>query len=424
MASELDFQLHQQGEGLALQADDASVNPLATIDAGGETFFDEFDYAQKNATPARALASMRRTAGEGSSDPQIEQAPLREGGDFSRDLIDTYFRQMGNRVRLSHEEEIALAKRIEAGQQIILKQLWRIPMLTDHVLEWADQVGQGNRRLRDFVEISTLGDESSLHEGDEQIANGAAECEGTRVGDDYGVEAATKEKTGLPSAKVQAVGLADREALLMPGVLARTSHISKIAADIARLSRAHVTALAHGEEFEKDNFARLENLLASLERDMEGLHLYADRVQDLIEMLEAEQRMLRQAEQELLRLARQRNGDLHVDRIAEPRTKILTITERAGAPAATLHAVVKEIQRTQRQIEREREELVQSNLRLVISIAKKYRRRCSLDFLDLIQEGNLGLMRAVEKFDYRRGVKVSMYGCPRSRKMFSSGFIA
>lgn len=88
---------------------------------------------------------------------------------------------------------------------------------------------------------------------------------------------------------------------------------------------------------------------------------------------------------------------------------IQVIAERVGAPTATLRNIVSGVREAQRDIRNARERLVRSNLRLVVSMAKKYRRRCSLDFLDLVQEGNLGLLRAVEKFDYRRGVKVSTY---------------
>ena len=109
----------------------------------------------------------------------------------------------------------------------------------------------------------------------------------------------------------------------------------------------------------------------------------------------------------------QRHSDLppHRDaaRVAELQVKILADHGRAGVPIATLRRTVAEVHQARRDIRSAREELVRSHLRLVVSIAKKYSRRSSLDFLDLIQEGNLGLMRAVEKFDYRHGVKVSTY---------------
>lgn len=106
-------------------------------------------------------------------------------------------------------------------------------------------------------------------------------------------------------------------------------------------------------------------------------------------------------------------GDLHphhdAARVAELQAKILAIAGRAGVPIATLRRTVTGVRQARRDVNSAREELVRSHLRLVVSIAKKYRRRSSLDFLYLIQEGNLGLMRAVEKFDYRYGVKVSTY---------------
>jgi len=109
---------------------------------------------------------------------------------------------------------------------------------------------------------------------------------------------------------------------------------------MASLGRAGVAASSDDQNFDEDDLARREELLASLEREMEGLRLHSDRVQDLIDVLEAEQRTLRLIEQELLRSVRTRDGDLQIAGRAGLRTKILEIAKRSGAPAATLHAVV------------------------------------------------------------------------------------
>jgi RNA polymerase primary sigma factor len=167
------------------------------------------------------------------------------------------------------------------------------------------------------------------------------------------------------------------------------------------------------------------------------LHLNSDRITDLLAELEREQHLIRQTEQELLRLAercgmarkdllrRYPGQELSVhwlkemvppalsggaaDDVAELQGKLLAITRRVGVPIGKFRSVLAEVNRARREVQTAREEMMKAHLRLVVSIAKKYRGRSSVEFLDLIQEGNIGLMRAIEKFDYRRGVKVSTY---------------
>src|SRR5439155_7772632 len=189
--------------------------------------------------------------------------------------------------------------------------------------------------------------------------------------------------------------------------------------------------------------ARLRDLLTRFAAEMTDLRLNPERIGDLVVALEREQASLAQIERELLRLgercgiARKQLFDRHLGReldphwlgdpasfagpgsqtlarrdgprVAELRAALATIARRVGLPIATLRSVMTEVRKAQRDIKQAREEMVRANLRLVVSIAKKYRRNSSLHFLDLIQEGNMGLMHAVEKFDYRRGVKVSTY---------------
>jgi RNA polymerase primary sigma factor len=335
--------------------------------------------------------------------PLAKADPDREPG-FSRDLIDTYFRQMGNDELLSRDAEIALAKRIEAAQQAVLERLCRVPLLMDRIDQWAGELRQGRRRLADLVDLSKSAD----------ALLGAGAGQAMRSGQD--VSAAVEESP--------------QEARLRGLLMARLDGIVALVPEITRLSARRIEAAARGRDLAKKPGARLLGLASRFAAGIGTLYVSADRIADLLGELEREQQLLRQAEQDLTRLA-QRNGIARKDLLARYRGQELclgwlaetapaadvarvqgdleAIAQRIGLPIGAFRAIVAEVDRARRALQAAREDMVKAHLRLVVSIAKKYRRRSSVEFLDLIQEGNIGLMHAIEKFDYRRGVKVSTY---------------
>jgi len=290
---------------------------------------------------------------------------------LSRDLIDTYFRQMGGRELLSREGEIALAKRIEAAQLALLKHLFSVPMVVGQIVRWGDELRAEQRSLRDLIDLSQCDGEAAAAEGAEPKTAGAA---------DEPPETEARDAA----------------------IIARIRKLSAPANEIAKLAKARVDAAARGRNISKARRERLEALLVKFAGAMmAGVRLHPDRLADLIAMVDQEQRTLRQIERDLHRLGKSAPAALHE---AKP-----ALARRVGLPIEAFSAAASAVARARGEVRRGQEEMVRAHLRLVVAIAKKYRRFTSLHLLDLIQEGNLGLMHAVEKYDHRRGVKVSTY---------------
>jgi RNA polymerase primary sigma factor len=177
--------------------------------------------------------------------------------------------------------------------------------------------------------------------------------------------------------------------------------MGRAADEIAAITKRRLSQLTRGRDISKANRARLQQLLTKFGADVARLRLRADRVADLMAALEGELRALAQAEREF---AAVRGGD--VDELVREQ---IASARRVGLPVAEFRGVAAVVRKARREVVRGREEMVRAHLPLVVAIAKKYRRNGAMDLLDLIQEGNMGLMHAIEKFDHRRGVKVSTY---------------
>jgi RNA polymerase primary sigma factor len=292
-------------------------------------------------------------------------------------------------------------------------------MLIGQVAAWRAALEEGRVRVRDLVEMAML-------ETEEQDGAPAEEA------DDDSDSAADEEAGGE---------LARREARLMPAVMTRLERIAAIADEVARLAGKRIDCLARGSDVTARAQTRIQNLLADAGRELAELHLHPERIGALVQEVEREQHLLQRLERELMHVAEAsgigrktvielyHGRELHPDlvgagrersvraklrkdetaRLTELHDELLATARRTGVSISDFRSVLAELGRARRAVKRAREELVTSHLRLVVSIAKKYRRHTSLDLLDLIQEGNLGLMHAVEKFDHRRGVKLATY---------------
>jgi RNA polymerase primary sigma factor len=341
------------------------------------------------------------------------------------DPVRMYLREMGSVELLSREGEIAIAKRIEAGRDMMIGGLCESPLTFQAILRWHEAVRSTPPRmlLRDVIDLEAT---QSAGNPDGAPADAAAEEE-FEEGDEG-------EGMGL--------SLSALEEKLKPEVLANFEQIESLYGKLAKLSNKRMEAYTSGEELagrgEKNYEKQRRELIALVEK----VHLHNNRIEELVDQLKGLNRKLTVLEGQVLRLAEshkvkreeflqhwrgseldpgwiERVGALpgkawkafvakHTDEVEAIRSRIGEVANTTGLPIGEFKRVYATVSRGERDMTQAKKEMIEANLRLVISIAKKYTNR-GLQFLDLIQEGNIGLMKAVDKFEYRRGYKFSTY---------------
>jgi len=376
------------------------------------------------------------------------------------DPVRMYLREMGAVELLSREGEIAIAKRIEAGRDTMILGLCESPITFHAIIMWSEALNSEEMQLREILDLDAmLSKEPPVEKMEEDEEDDSGEISeataGPSIRDDDEVEdheeegdededgdgAARRKREEEDDDEDNTMSLAQMEAALKPDAIERFARITDLFKKFEKLQAERVDVLGRGEEFPKAKENKYEKLREDLTAEVESVQFHATKIEYLVDNLYAFNRRLTALGGQMLRLAERHKvkrkdfldayvgnelddtwlqanakkdkkwaafADKEADAVERIRAEIADIASATGMSLSEFRRIVNMVQKGEREARIAKKEMVEANLRLVISIAKKYTNR-GLQFLDLIQEGNIGLMKAVDKFEYRRGYKFSTY---------------
>ncbi len=372
---------------------------------------EESEEAETAAAPKDELAEDEEQAGN------ISEASVSR----TDDPVRMYLREMGTVELLSREGEIAIAKRIEAGRDMMIRGLCESPLTFRAIIAWHEALNNGRVLLRDVIDLEAM--QAGSEPGDTSF-EASEEMEEDEDGEGAGMSLSALEEK------------------LKPEIFQNFDEIEKLYEKLSKMQTKRIDNLTAGVDVNSRSEKAYEKLRDELVAKVEQVRLHNNRIEELVAQLKVLNQRLNGLEGQLLRLAentkvsreeflqhyRGREMDpgwvqyvaelpgkgwkdfakKHESQANELRAQIGKVASEAGLPIEEFRRVYTTVSRGERDSTRAKKEMIEANLRLVISIAKKYTNR-GLQFLDLIQEGNIGLMKAVDKFEYRRGYKFSTY---------------
>jgi len=363
----------------------------------------------------------------------------------SDDPIRMYLREMGGVELLSREGEIAIAKRIEAGKNFMTNGLFQSPLTAKKIFEWKDKLESGELLVREIIDI-----DSSYAEPDSDEENQVAkknkkitkiETENIKKSNEDETKSTKDEKQQEDNEQDEFnPSLAAMEEEIKPQVISTFNTLSKEYAKLIKTQNDKLNCALNAQDFSRAKEKNYQKLQETIIKKVKTLQLNATVLEDLLEEHYQETKKITSLEGFLLRLV----VDNKISRdeflkyyigneinpkfesfldenstwksffkknkkeFSEIKDRLVEISKKIGLPISDFKKLVNKVKKGDRESRVAKKEMVEANLRLVISIAKKYTNR-GLQFLDLIQEGNIGLMKAVDKFEYQRGYKFSTY---------------